>query len=232
MKGAANVVAIGVLGALVGVVGTSPLNSVQADLGGDQADSVRFILGYVPNAEDTDRLVGHIVYCGVDRGAEPYVLDVAVTNPTTNTSGGGGWLFVGLQKPTLDPDSDDGTLFHVPFGDSLSFSLTLGGVPGGDQMVRINTPDRGDELTGYGNAPFRGIASVRAQKFARDPFEGDDRDDNFCVSVGPPEDDPQRLVDGEFQEGEISTRLPVPDHWVIDWDGSDGGVLTGYRGPT
>jgi hypothetical protein len=36
------------------------------------------------------------------------------------------------------------------------------------------------------------------------------------------------LPTAEFQEGDISTTLPVPDDWVVDGDGSNGGVLAGF----
>ncbi len=95
-------------------------------------------------------------------------------------------------------------------------------------MVRVTSLPLGD-VDGGGN-PFRGVATVLARPGATDPFVGDDRTDNYCVTVGidgapPPE---LEFPEAEFQEGDISTTMPVPDDWVLDGDGSDGGVLAGF----
>jgi hypothetical protein len=213
----------------VGLAATGSLTSASADLSGDQADSVEFALGF-PEGDGGGPvpMIGDVVYCGVARNAEPYVLDVAVTNPHPENQeftghGSAGWLAVHLQGTHEFPGPFDGTRraeYNVPFNSSYSLSLTLGGRPGRDQMVMMMSPPLGDPHGG--GAPLYGYSSVRASRGATDPFTGDDRSDNFCVTIG---------VDGrawsEYQEGEISTTLPVPDQWVLDGDGSDGGVLAG-----
>ena len=219
-----------------GVAATGPLLSACADLGGDQADSVEFSLGSPDEGvEGAPGLRGDVVYCGVARNAEPYVLDVVASNPhpqgaTFDGHGPAGWFQVQLQGVDTFPgpfeypeNSGDWTRrpeLNVPYNSSLSFSLTLGGRPGRDQMVQMATQQLGDP-DGYG-APLYGYASVRASRGAVDPFDGDGRTDNYCVTIG---------IDGrawsEFQEGTISTTLAVPDDWVLDGDGSDGGVLKG-----
>lgn len=197
---------------------------------GDQADSVKFALNFVPDPSGAspEARLGWVVYCGVATHAEPYVLDVAVTNPARDSEQGTGWLNVALQDDESwhDPGRFE---YSVPYNDSFSFGLTLGSVPDHDQMVQITSLPLGDE--NGGGVPFRGIASVRAQSGAKDPFDGDGRSDNFCVSVGldgVPLTDAVALPGAEFQEGDISTSLPVPDGWVLDGDGSDGGVLAGF----
>jgi hypothetical protein len=224
MRKLAVLAAVVTVAALVTVAGTGLLGGgsarfASADLGlaGEQADSVHF-----------ERLLGEstVVYCGVATNAEPYVLDVAVRNPPqplndpdpSPSHEGAGWLNVGLQEPMPgDPaGGGKGVNYLVPTNDSFSFSLTLGGRPGGDQIVKMGSPPKG--AASGGGAPFAGLATVRAQKGAKDPFIGDGRQDNFCVSIG---------TEGEFAEGAISTKLPVPDQWVTDCDGSNGGILRG-----
>jgi hypothetical protein len=78
---------------------------------------------------------------------------------------------------------------------------------------------------------FHGVATVLAQPAATDPFIGDGRTDNYCVSIGvnpSPEQPGQITLPGEYLEGQISVTMPVPDGWVLGGDGSDGGVLAGF----
>jgi len=221
---------LGLLGALIATsfFGESSGPTVSADLGGDQADSVRF-QNLFPFQPDSSH-----VYCGVQVRSEPYVLDVVVTNPPNPdpvedpqdpfddvlpSHEGAGWLRMFRQDSVYDEGDGDwmtGTFdtFLVPANSSFSFSLTLGGVPGVDQIVSFASPPKGD--TSGGGADFSGWATVQAQRGAVDPFIGDGRNDNFCVSAGP---------GGEFPSETLSTTLPVPDNWVVDGDGSDGGVL-------
>jgi hypothetical protein len=200
---------------------------------GEQADSVRFVLNF---GDPENPKIGDVVYCGVAEKAEPYVLDVAASNPSvlvdpddpesgkSPSHEGAGWLSVVLQGNSpvdIGTNGERGIEFNVPLNDSFSFGLTLGGVPNVDQLVQISSWPLGD-ADGSG-AGFRGFATVRAQRGAVDPFEGDGRSDNYCVSIGVPGGEP-----GEFLEGAISTTLPVRDGWVLDGDGSDGGVLVGF----
>lgn len=227
-----------VAAAIGGMAIAGPLMSAGADLGGDQADSVEFALGHPDQGvEGAPGLSGDVVYCGVARGAEPYVLDVVASNPhpewlAFDGHGPAGWFHVQLQGidqfpgPYEYPNPGDWTRrpeLNVPYNSSLSFSLSLGGRPGRDQMVQMATQPLGDP-DGYG-APLYGYASVRASRAAVDPFNGDGRTDNYCVTIGV-DDRPW----SEYQQGDISTTLPVPDDWVVDGDGSNGGDLRGMPG--
>lgn len=233
-------VAAATAGAMVGgALISGPVTMAGADGGGDQADSVEFALHF-PQEEggDPGEPFGDIVYCGVGRNAEPYVLDVVASRPHDHDTeftgvGPAGWLSMQLQGVGLFPgpfEFPEGSgeftrrpELIVPYNSSLSFSLTLGGRPGHDQMVQILGPALGDVDGGGG--PLHGYASVRAARGAVDPFDGDGRSDNFCVTIG----DPTLTIGGErwseYVKGDISTSLPVPDSWVVDGDGSDGGVL-------
>lgn len=233
-------VAAAIAGAMVGgAVMSGPVTTAGADLGGDQADSVEFALHF-PREEGGGEGApyGDIVYCGVGRGAEPYVLDVVVSRPHDADAaftgiGPAGWLSVQLQGirhfpgPFEFPEGSGEFTRRpeliVPYNSSLAFSLSLGGRPRHDQMVQMLGPPLGDVDGGGG--PLYGYGSVRAARGAVDPFDGDGRSDNFCVTIG----DPALTIGGErwseYVKGDISTSLPVPDEWVVDGDGSNGGVL-------
>jgi hypothetical protein len=134
------------------------------------------------------------IYCGVARNAEPYTLHV------TGTATSAGGFSITFQDG--DPMG-----FSVPASSTHSTTHSLGGVPGVDRLVRI-TP-----TGGVGSM----MASVEANPGARDPFGGDDRRDNFCVTIN---------ADGVDNNGlTITTLLSVPDDWVVDGDGSNGGTL-------
>lgn len=198
-------------------------NTADAAPGGAQSDSAQFKLWLAGG----DHQANDTVYCGVKRNAEPYTLSVVATNPPQPIAGGNqndgpfspshdgaGWFVLALQNDT----DNDGTYYNIPYNDSLAFQLTLGGRPQADQMIRIMSPPKGDD-SGNG-APITGIATVKAQSGATDPFNGDGRSDNFCVTI-----DANGAGSGEYTEGEISTTMPVPDGWVRDGNGADGGVL-------
>lgn len=220
-------VAIGV-GGVVGAAPSRPRVSTP------QSDSAVFTLLY-----PTDTAAGDTLYCGVADNAEPFELKVAVSNPPVLDDLGEvmilsgyervGWLAVGLQSGESfgPPSSEPRPEFFVPANGSWSFDLTLGGRPLEDQLVQISSPELGDPWGG--GSPMFGYATVRANPDATDPFEGDDATDNFCVTIGFPTDDASKTQGGswEFREGEISTSLPVPDLWVVDGDGDDGGILRG-----
>jgi hypothetical protein len=165
--------------------------------------------------------LGHVVYCGVRVQPEPYVLDVAATYPAfPGEPGSPGWLAVHFQGGEQDHALNE---YWVPVGESFSFSLSLGGKPNLDRLVQITSHPLGDE--NGGGAPFIGRASVRARQGAEDPFKGDGANDNFCVTIGVPGPDG---LPAEFVEGQISTNMQVPNDWVLDGNGSDGGVLAAF----
>ena len=212
----------------------------------DQTDAVDFTLWWVgANELWTDPETwpfGDVVYCGVAENAEPYELDVAVVAPpvldrdkkgleylVTPGYEFAGLLGVAMQNSGPTPEAPDSWPhvydYNVPTNGSFAFSLTLGGRPGEDQLVSIFSKPAGDGWA-HGH-PMSGFASVRANPDAVDPFEGDGRTDNFCLTIGLPEGYAQGGT-WEFIEGEITTTLPVPDDWVLDGDGSDGGALRGF----
>lgn len=221
-----------------GVVGLNGFGgSAGAKPAGPQSDSARFVLLFADHPEGNGQtFTGQVVYCGVATLSEPFRLDLVATappllenpaDPTSDFQTGhdqSGWLDVKLQDSS-GPEGQEA--YRVPTADTLAFGLTLGGRPNGDQMVRVASLPLGDE-SGGGMA-FRGVATVLANAGAIDPFTGDGRSDNYCVTIGIPGAAPVELEfpEAEFQEGEISTTLPVPDDWVLDLDGSDGGVLAG-----
>ena len=237
MRKALVIMAALALAATAAAVGTDPFGATGAQSAWqprteptEQSDSVRFVLNgdpqQYPQLGDGDN-----VYCGVAVRSEPYVLDVAVVSPpvvdqatgeNSPSHDGSGWLGLVLQgRSPLDTGTagERGIEFRVPRNDSFSFDLTLGGIPNVDQLVLLKTEDLGDP-DGSG-AAFAGFATVRARPGAVDPFNGDGRSDNYCVSIG----NTCGLPGGEFAEGAISTTLPVRDDWVVDGEGSDGGVL-------
>ena len=97
--------------------------------------------------------------------------------------------------------------FSVPASSTHSTTHTLGGVPDVDGLVRITADG------GVGSM----MASVEARPGARDPFGGDNERDNFCVTINANGVDNNGLA--------ITTTLPVPDAWVVDGIGADGGTL-------
>jgi hypothetical protein len=215
---------------LAGVVAKNPLRTETSsafDLAGDQADSVRFqLLTYDDPPGETPNLNGDLVYCGVGPRSEPFILDIALNNPPamidvgvpSPSHEGAGFFDLDLQGSRLGTDLSSAVEYRVPRNDSFSFGLTLGGVPGRDQLAQISTQAKGDQSAGGG--AFAGFATVRARGDAVDPFSGDGRADNYCVSIGPK---------AEFREGTISTNRPVPNYWVLDGNGVDGGVLVGME---
>jgi hypothetical protein len=175
---------------------------------------VAFGLGTVARADDDDdngagqsdhalfcnvcgAPVDTAIYCGVRKNAEPYTLHVSGT--------------AGLSAGTFSIEFQDGTPmgFSVPAGSTHSTTQTLGGVPGIDNLVRITSTG------GVGSM----MASVQATPGARDPFAGETpaEKDNFCVTMN---------AAGVDNNGDnISTTLSVPDTWVADGVGANGGDL-------
>ncbi len=140
-------------------------------------------------------------YCGVDAQSEPWTLRVTVSNRDDS------------ETATFRFEIQDGTgtRFDIPPNTSFSFSMDLVGAPF-TGLVRLS--GTGDGLL------FNGMATVRARKGATDPFIGDGRDDNFCTSIS------DGSGGGEIDDlTTISTLLVVPNDWVVDNDGSNGGLL-------
>jgi len=103
---------------------------------------------------------------------------------------------------TIEFRDGDSITFNIPVNTSFSLTEAFGGVPGVDDLLRIT-------LSGSG---ANSVVSARARANALDPFiEGIAETDNLCVN----------LVD----EGPISTLLAVPNSWVVDGDGTNGGEL-------
>lgn len=135
-------------------------------------------------------------YCGVAKKAEPWTLHIATT---TRPLLGPGVLGIEFRD-------EASTAFNVPGGDSIGLTESFGGVPGTDDLVRLTFSAPNDGLSDA-------LISALAKPGARDPFteDGPQEKDNFCVNVAA--------------EGPVSTSLSVPDSWVEDGDGSDGGTL-------
>ncbi len=114
------------------------------------------------------------IHCGVAMGnsgrkAESYTLHITAST-------------VGLGVLTIKFADSDTISFNIPAGGSVSTTQELGGVPEVDDVVQIT-------LTGSGAA----MASVKVRAGSRDPFDGDDELDNFCLTHP---DDPGAVPDG------------------------------------
>lgn len=124
-------------------------------------------------------------YCGVGKKGEPWELHLAYS-PSRFLSGTSGTLTIGFR---------DGSSIPFPVAADSSFSLTqaMGGVPGVDDLVRI-------DITA-------GLAwvSARAQSGARDPFtEPVPEKDNFCINI-PAEQAPNTVT--------VTLPGPLPPAW-------------------
>ena len=131
-------------------------------------------------------------YCGVGTKVEPWELHVAYS-----PGGSAGTLTIGFR---------DGSSIPFPVAANSSFSLTqaMGGVPGVDDLVRI-------DITGGG-----AWVSARARSGARDPFvEPVAEKDNFCINI-PAEQTTNTVGVTLPLVPPFAPRLPVA------WDGGDG----------
>lgn len=170
-------------------------------------------LAVVPNvlaqgAEQTDAMLvsatgsaSEVGYCGVGRNAEPWTLHIAASR-----------LVAGGSAGKLKVEFRNGSSITLQIGPNNSISLVqqMGGGPG-DDLVRI-TLDGGTTPTG-GAAGAKAWVTARARPNAADPFiePAVQQDDNFCVNI--------------ITEGSHATLLAVPDSWVTDTFGDDGGTL-------
>ena len=128
--------------------------SVSAD--GGRSDHALFFDGSAP--PDT------AIYCGVAQSKESlkaYTLHISGT-----ASGSAGSFVINF----LDGDAMP---FLVPAGTTVSTTHALGGVRDVDTTVKITATGGVHSM----------MASVRAQEDARDPFNGDKRNNNFCVTI-------------------------------------------------
>lgn len=206
-----------------------PQNEPCLDIGsvmGNATDFTPFTLHFLADQTAGEFVVGHVVYCGVVHANDPaYSLEVATSNapelvddndpesPLKPGHDGAGWFMVESQGGIE-------TQFNVPNNSAYAFDMQPEGTAGVDQIFKMSSPPKGNESGG--GSSFAGFVSAQAAGGAVDPFIGDGADDNFCVTIGIPDG-----VPAEFVEGDISTGLPVPDSWVLDGNGADGGVLLG-----
>jgi hypothetical protein len=90
---------------------------------------------------------------------------------------------------------DDAMGFLVPADSTVSTTQALGGVPGVDTTVKITATGGVHSM----------MASVLVQEGATDPFGGDGRKDNFCVTINQSGTDNNGLT--------ITLTTPHPASW-------------------
>ena len=151
-------------------------------------------------SEQTDHMQlpsTEVGYCGLGTNAEPWTLSIAASGVAVLPGAG-----------KLNVEFRDGTsiTFNIGTNNSISLTQQMGGVPGVDDLVRIT-------LSGSGAVGAEAWVSARARPNAKDPFiePGAPEDDNLCVNLN--------------DEGPINTFLAVPDAWVTDGFGGNGGTL-------
>ncbi len=104
------------------------------------------------------------IYCGVAANGDSrkaYTLHISGT-----ASDSAGSFFINF----LDEDVME---FRVPANSTVSTTQALGGVPGVDTTVKITAKSGVHSM----------MASVLAGEEAKDPFTGDGRNNNFCVTI-------------------------------------------------
>lgn len=130
-----------------------------------------------------DASAGEHGYCGVGKKVEPWELHVAYS-----PGGSVGTLTIGFRDGSSIP-------FPVAAGTSFSLTQAMGGVPGVDDLVRI-------DITAGG-----AWVSARARSGARDPFtEPVPEKDNFCINIP-----------AEAAAGTVGVTLGgvIPPTWVV-----------------
>jgi len=138
-----------------------------------------------------DASAGEHGYCGVGKKVEPWELHVAYS-----PGGSAGTLTIGFR---------DGSSIPFPVAANSSFSLTqaMGGVPGVDDLVRIDITTGGAWV------------SARARSGAKDPFNeqppATPEKDNFCINI--PTEQPSETIS-------ITLPGPLPP-------GFDGALVNG-----
>jgi len=136
------------------------------------------------------------VYCGVGTKIEPWTLHVAASPGGTS-----GTLTIRFRD-------DSAVAFPIPGGDSFSLTMSMGGVPGVDDLVRIDL--------GTGEAWI----SASARAGALDPFveDGTQEEDNFCINV--PNEQPSNSVSVT-----LGVSLYTGEVLPTGFDGNDDGKL-------
>jgi hypothetical protein len=133
-----------------------------------------------------DASAGEHGYCGVGKKVEPWGLHLAYSP--------------GASSGTLTIQFRDGSSIPFPVAANTSFSLTqaMGGVPGVDDLVRI-------DITAGG-----AWVSARAQSGARDPFvEPVPEKDNFCINI-------------PAEQAADTVSVTLPGSLPPAWDGGNG----------
>ena len=153
--------------------------NVSADDDGDAGQSDHALL---------DASAAEHVYCGVGKKIEPWTLHVSA-------SGGPGTLTIQFRDSSSIP-------FAIPAGGSFSLTQSMGGVPGVDDLVRIDLSSGGAWV------------SATARGGARDPFvEPVAERDNFCIGVGS----------GSEQEPD-TVEVTLGGTLPFAWDGGNGSL--------
>ena len=158
-------------------------------------------LGPPTGVDQTDHMLlpdTEVGYCGLEKNAEPWTLSITASgvNPTTSSPG----------LLTIEFRDGDAITFKIPPNSAISLTQQMGGVPGVDDLVRITVSPTSTQAV-------HAWVSARARPNATDPFiePGAPEADNLCVNL--------------TDEGPIDTLLAVPDSWVTDTVGANGGTL-------
>jgi hypothetical protein len=160
------------------VLGIFAPNASVADEGGARSDHALYFDGSTP--PDT------AIYCGVAENGDSrkaYTLHISGT-----ASGSAGSFLINF----LDSDVMG---FLVPADSTVSTTQALGGVPGVDTTVKITATGGVHSM----------MASVLAAEGAKDPFKGDGRNNNFCVTINVTGTDNNGLT--------IKLTTPHPASW-------------------
>ena len=194
-------VVVGLAAAVVAVAGTprfalvgSSGNGLQGDDGdggdddgdGDDEDEDDDDDGNDDNGPQSDHALldssaGEHIYCGVGRNVEPWTLHVSASPGVAGTL-------------TIQFRDASAVAFAIPAGQSFSLTQSMGGVPGVDDLVRIDLSSGGAWV------------SAEARAGALDPFvEPVTETDNFCINI--PAEQAADTVG-------VTLAPPLPSAWV------------------
>ena len=155
---------------------TDTLNDKDRGKGHGRSDHALFFDG--SNPPDT------AIYCGVaEKSRKAYTLHISGTASGSD----GGFLINFLDSDTMG--------FLVPANSTVSTTQALGGVRGVDTTVKITATGGVHSM----------MASVLTEEGALDPFKGDNRSDNFCVTINTGGTDNNGLT--------IILTTPHPSSW-------------------